>query len=295
MTDRYERADFLHNITGFIQINMNEQIAVTEALLKSQKQGLPAALVTIIETYGSIPRHRGSKMIVYPDGSIVGTIGGGQMESRVIQDAQECIQSGEHKIVEYSLTDIQAGDPGICGGTARFFIEPTAKVVTLLVIGGGHVGKALCELGKWAGFRVILSDDRPEFCNEDYVPGLNAYLTVPPDEITQHIDINRNTCIAAVTRGLPVDKNLIPALLESDAAYIGLIGSRRRWAMTVKELEQQGLTREQLARIHAPIGLELNAETPQEIAISILAEIIMEIRGGDGKPMQWIEDTKNTG
>ena len=102
---------------------------------------------------------------------------------------------------------------------------------TLLVIGGGHTGKALCELGKWIGFRVVLSDDRDEFCNPEYIPGLNGYLPVPPGEITQNIEINARTYVAAVTRGLPVDKNLLPALLKTDAAYIGLIGSRRRWAL----------------------------------------------------------------
>jgi xanthine dehydrogenase accessory factor len=137
---------------------------------------------------------------------------------------------------------------------------------------------------------VILSDDRPEFCNEEYLPGMDGYLVVPPGEIPNHLEINHHTYIAAVTRGLPIDKNLMPALLKTEAAYIGLIGSKRRWALTIKELEQAGYTREQLARVHAPIGLELNAETPQEIAVSILAEIIMIYRGGDGRPMKWIGD-----
>jgi len=269
---------------------MNEQIAVTEALLQAQQSGRMAALVTIIQTQGSFPRHTRSKMLVYPDGKIVGTVGGGQMESKVIVDAQAAMHSGQTAIVEYSLNDISAGDPGVCGGTARFFIEPLTQSPTLLVIGGGHVGRALCEVGKWAGFRVVLSDDRPEYCNEAYAPGLQGYLNVPPAELPQHIEINTNTFVAAVTRGLPIDKNLIPALLQTEAAYIGVIGSRRRWALTVKELESQGYTRQQLARVHAPLGLELNAETPNEIAISILAEIIMIFRGGDGKPMKWMGD-----
>lgn len=268
---------------------MSEQIQVTETLLRIQKEGLQAALATIINIQGSVPRHVGSKMIIWPDGSIVGTVGGGQMESRVIQDGIHAIQTGSPAIVEYTLNDIGAGDPGICGGTLQLFIEPLITAPTLLVIGGGHVGKALAEVAKWAGFRVILSDDRPEFCNEQVVPGLNGYLNVPPSEVANHMTIHANTYIAAVTRGLPVDEKLIPALLETDAAYIGLIGSRRRWALTVKTLEEKGISREKLSRIHAPLGLELNAETPQEIAISILAEIIMTHRGGDGKPMKWMD------
>jgi xanthine dehydrogenase accessory factor len=152
------------------------------------------------------------------------------------------------------------------------------------------VGKALCELGKWLGFRVALSDDRPEFCNADYAPNLDAYLPVPPADLPAHFDITSRTYIAAVTRGLPVDKQLLPALLQTPAAYIGLIGSRRRWALTIKALEESGLSRQDLQRIYAPLGLELNAETPQEIAVSIMAEILMLYRGGDGRPMRWFSD-----
>lgn len=267
---------------------MSEQSVIAETLLRIHQEGLNAVLATIIEINGSVPRHVGSKMIVWPDGSIVGTIGGGQLESKVIQDAQQAIRDGNARIVEYHLVDIQAGDPGVCGGTVRLFLEPLLSAPTLLVIGAGHVGKALAELGKWTGFRVIISDDRPEFCNDNYLPGMQGYFPIPPAEIPNQITIDHRTYIAAVTRGLPVDEKLIPALLTTAAAYIGLIGSRRRWTLTIKALEDQGYTREQLSRIHAPIGLELKAETPQEIAISIMAEIIMLMRGGDGKSMQWI-------
>lgn len=269
---------------------MNEGLLIAQTLLKIHQEGLAAALVTIIETHGSMPRHVGSKMIVWPDGRIVGTVGGGQMESRIIADAQAAIQSGKSAVVEFSLNDIGAGDPGVCGGTGRFFIEPLAPLTSLLVIGGGHVGKSLCELGKWAGFRVILSDDRPEFCTPEYVPNLDGYIVCTPAELPTQLAIGPHTYIAAVTRGLPVDKALIPALLETQAAYIGLIGSRRRWALTIQELEENGLSKAQIARIHAPLGLELNAETPQEIAVSILAEIIMLMRGGDGHPMRWLPE-----
>lgn len=228
-------------------------------------------------------------MLVRADGSIVGTIGGGAMESLVITEAVAAIQDGKTRIPSYTLNDIKAGDPGICGGTVQVFIEPIGFPPTILVIGGGHVGKALAELGKWADYRVILSDDREEFCNPNYVAGLDGYLVCKPGEIPQQMTITSQTYIAAVTRGLPVDINLIPALLATDAAYIGLIGSRRRWALTVKALkEEHGLSEAELSRIHAPIGLELQAETPQEIAVSILAEIIMFRRGGTGQPMRWI-------
>ena len=259
--------------------------AVYEALVQLHADGIPAALATVVDTQGSIPRHAGSKMVVYADGSIVGTIGGGAMESEVIQEALAALQDGRVRTRVYTLNSLDAGDPGICGGSATIFIEPQGIAPTLLVIGGGHVGKALAELGKWAGLRVVLSDDRAEYCHEGYVPGLDTYVVCPPHEIQDHVEINAQTYIAAVTRGLPVDEKLFPVLLATDAPYIGLIGSRRRWAMTVKALKAQGLNDEQLGRVRSPIGLELEAETPKEIAVSILAEIIMLRRGGTGQPM----------
>lgn len=268
---------------------MEDTREVYEAILVAQTSGEPAALATIIAVQGSVPRHEGSKLMIRPDGSFVGTVGGGKLEATVIAEAQQVISSGKTRMLSYTLNDISEGDPGVCGGTVQVFIEPVAVPPTLLVIGGGHVGKALAELGKWTGFRVILSDDREAFCNPDYLPGMDGYIVCKPAEIGDHIDIHANTYVAAVTRGLPVDIHLIPALLETSAPYIGLIGSRRRWALTIKALrEDKQIQAEALARVHAPIGLELRAETPKEIAISIMAEIIMIRRGGSGQPMQWM-------
>ena len=272
---------------------MDDVKAVYEALLEAQSRGEPVALATVVKVEGSMPRHEGSKLLVRVDGSIVGTVGGGAMEARVIQEALDALNDGERRLRSYTLNSLEDGDPGVCGGTAQIFIEALSIRPTLLVIGGGHVGRALADLGKWAGYRVVLSDDREAFCNPDYAPGLDGYVICKPGEITQHVQINPQTSVAAVTRGMPVDLTLIPALLQSDAAYIGLIGSRRRWALTTKALrEQYGLTDAQLARVHAPIGLELNAETPREIAISILAEIVMVRRGGTGEPMRWMGQTE---
>jgi xanthine dehydrogenase accessory factor len=266
---------------------MNQDQAVFEALLRLQETGEAGALATVVSVSGSVPRHAGSKMLVRADGSIVGTVGGGAMEQLVIAEALAAIADGQTRLPEYSLNNLADGDPGICGGTAQVFVEPVGLMWTLLIVGGGHVGRALAELGKWAGYRVLLSDDREAFCNADYAPGLDGYIVCPPGELTAHVSVGARTCIAAVTRGLPVDMALIPALLATDAPYIGLIGSRRRWALTVKALqEERGLDAAQLARVRAPIGLEIEAETPQEIAISILAEITMIRRGGDGQPMR---------
>jgi xanthine dehydrogenase accessory factor len=267
---------------------MDDVKAVYEALLDAQTRGEAVALATVISVRGSMPRHPGSKMLVRADGTIVGTVGGGAMEQCVIQEALAALQDGQTRTPSYTLNSLDAGDPGICGGTAHFFIEPVITSPTLLVIGGGHVGKAVAELGKWMSWRVILSDDRPEYCNPDYLAGMDGYVVCKPSDVIAQVPITRQTYVAAVTRGLPVDLQLIPALLATEAAYIGLIGSRRRWALTVKALRDTGLTTEQLRRVRAPIGLELEAETPKEIALSIFAEIIMLRRGGTGQPMQWL-------
>jgi xanthine dehydrogenase accessory factor len=267
----------------------DERLAVFEALLDAQRRGEPVALATIISVDGSVPRHTGSKMLVRADGSIVGTVGGGTLESMVIQEALAALQDGKLRQPSYTLNDLAAGDPGICGGTVQLLIEPVGIAPTVLVVGVGHVGKALAELAKWMGYRVIVSDDREEFCNPEYLPGMADYIVCAPDDISARVDIAAQTYVAALTRGLPVDVRLIPALLTTDAPYIGLIGSRRRWALTVRALrDEEGLSDEDLARVHAPIGLELQAETPQEIAVSIMAEITMLRRGGTGQHMQWI-------
>jgi xanthine dehydrogenase accessory factor len=266
---------------------MDEQ-NILEALYQAQQAGSAVALATVIRTQGSMPRHAGSKMLIYSDGKIMGTVGGGAMEGRVIQDGLAALADGQPRMVSYTLNDLRDGDPGVCGGSADIFVEPYGVLPTLVVIGCGHVGKALAELGKWLGFRVLVSDDRAELCSPEHIPNMHGYIVAPPAEVAARIPLTSQTYVAAVTRGLPVDEQLFPALLSAPVPYIGLIGSRRRWALTVKALEARGISREQLARVRAPIGLELNAETPQEIALSILAEIVMLRRGGDGKPMQWI-------
>jgi xanthine dehydrogenase accessory factor len=262
--------------------------AVFEAVVTAQREGRSAALATVVQTQGSVPRQAGSKMLVWPDASIVGTVGGGEVEALVIREAQAAMHDGLTRMVSYNLNDLASGDPGICGGTVNVFVEPLLPPPTVLVIGCGHVGKAVAELAKWMELRVVVADDRPGYATAEQIPGMDGYLEVSPAGLVEQAHVTARTCIAALTRGLAVDKDLIPALLATDAPYIGLIGSRRRWALTVDALVEQGVSRDDLARIHAPIGLELGAETPKEIAVSILAEIVMALRGGSGKPMQWM-------
>jgi xanthine dehydrogenase accessory factor len=214
-------------------------------------------------------------MLVYPDGSIIGTVGGGELENRVIAAARQALVDGKPVLLEYQMTDPRRGDPGICGGQVEVFVEPLLPKPTLVVIGSGHVGKAVASLAHWLDFRVVVNDDRPEFCTPEAVPDADEYLPTPMEELPQRMEITPWTYLVLTTRGANVDVQGLPALLDTPAAYIGVIGSRRRWAETCKQVTAAGVPAEKLARVRSPIGLELNAETPEEIAVSILAEIIM--------------------
>lgn len=260
--------------------------SIYQKLAELERAGESGAVCTIIRERGSVPRHVGSKMLVDATGQTKGSIGGGEMEQRVIHQALEALHEGKPRLVAYTLSNPAQGDPGVCGGEVEIYIEPLPQQPKLLVIGGGHVGKALVHLGQWLGFRVTLSDDRVEFCNPQATPGADEYLLGSMVELPHKFSFTPNTYIVLPTRGVPLDVSGLPHLLEQPHAYVGVIGSRRRWLTAVKQMEAHGLSREALARVHAPMGLELNAETPEEIAVSVLAEIIMLRRAGTGVPMQ---------
>ena len=254
-------------------------------LMAAQEAGEPVVLATIIRASGSVPRGSGSKMLVYGDGRISGTIGGGEMEARVVQEAQACLNDGQTKIVPYSLVEPERGDPGLCGGEVEVYLEPYAAPATVLVIGCGHVGKAVASLAYWLGYRVLLNDDRPELVSPENIPEADLYLPGNVDELLEQVKIHSNTHIAILTRNVALDRQILPRLADTPAPYIGVIGSRRRWQETKKLLLADGLREADLQRFHSPIGLELNAESPEEIAVSIMAEIIMMRRGGTGERM----------
>jgi len=259
--------------------------SIYQALSELEKNNTSAALCTVVKSEGSTPRHVGSKMLVYPDGKFIGTVGGGELESRVIQAALDSLTLGSAQNLSYTMADPSRGDPGVCGGTVEVFVEPILPPAMVVVIGAGHVGKAVVHLAKWLGFLVAVSDDRTEFCNPEAVPGADAYYPVSMGELPEHLQINNRTYIVITSRGAGVDVEGLPGLLESQPAYIGVIGSKRRWLTTVKGLKEKGVSEEKIASVHSPMGLELNAETPEEIAVSILAEVLMMRDRGTGKQM----------
>ena len=266
---------------------MNQEVfaAVTDAL----DRGEPAALVTIVSTKGSTPQRVGAKMLVFADGRMVGTIGGGCYENDAFWKAREAITSRKPQLVHYELSDDFAQETGlICGGQMDVYIEPLEPSSELYIIGAGHVAFHLARTSHEAGFRVHVVDDREKFANverfptaaeiivED-IPSWIARGTIPPHGYT-----------VIVTRGHTNDLEALRALAPREMRYLGLIGSRAKVARIYDALTEDRMPAETLARVHAPIGLDIGAVTPQEIAVSILAELIAVKHGKtDTGSLRW--------
>ena len=246
-----------------------------QELLAAQNAGEPVVLATVVKARGSVPRHAGTKMLIYENGRTSGTVGGGEMEARVIQEAAHALKDGLPRTVPYSLVSPEQGDPGVCGGEMELYLEPYLPPVTLLVVGCGHVGRALAHLGHWLGYRVVVTDDREALVTPQLIPHADVYLPGSIEQAITASPITSNTFITVVTRNVLVDRLILPVLLASPAPYIGVMGSRRRWNETKQLLLADGISEDALQRIHSPLGLELNAETPEEIALSVLSEITM--------------------
>jgi xanthine dehydrogenase accessory factor len=243
-----------------------------------------AAYCVIVSARGSTPRNAGTKMLVYPDGTISGTVGGGELEQRVIDAALTTLKDGQPQMISYSMTDPERGDPGVCGGQLEVYVEPILPQASVIVIGAGHVGREVAALAKWLGYAVVISDDRAELLTDDLAEhGQTHHGSII--DLTKDITIHSQSYIVMTTRNVDVDVAGLPSLFESEAAFIGVIGSRRRWETTKAQLRELRVSEEKIASVVSPVGLELEAETPREIALSILAQITMLRHGGHGSIM----------
>ncbi len=247
---------------------------VSQALLDALQNNKPAALATVVKTRGATPRDAGAKMLVYPDGAIVGSVGGGEMELRVIAEARAALADGKPRYLDLATHPEQRGDPSTCGGAMEIFVEPLLTTPTLVIVGAGHIGAAVAQLARTLGFRVVVLDDRAEFVTPENFPHADEHIAGDLVAKIRKVEITPHTYIIFVTRNHALDVDLLGAVVEKPAAYIGMLGSQRRAATVIDTLKKQGISEAALARVHAPIGLPIHAETPQEIAVSILAEII---------------------
>jgi xanthine dehydrogenase accessory factor len=244
-------------------------------------RGETVALVTVVRAQGSTPQRAGAKMLVWADGRTIGTIGGGCYENDAFWKAREAISSGKPSILHYELNDDFAQENGlICGGRMDVHIDPLTPSPRLFIVGAGHVGFHLAHAAADVGFRIHVVDDREKFANADRFP--RAEIVVEPiPEWLHRVDLPASAYVVVVTRGHQHDLEAMRALAARDLKYLGLIGSRAKVARIYDALREEGMPTECLQRVHAPIGLEIGAVTPAEIAISILAELIAVTRGVD--------------
>ncbi|MBW2262872.1 MAG: XdhC family protein [Deltaproteobacteria bacterium] len=247
------------------------------ALLKRHPR---IVLATVVSTGGSAPREAGARMAVLPDGSIIGTVGGGTLEKRVIEDALEVLREDRPRLARYELTDEQSGGIGAeCGGRSEVFLEPVGSAPHLLILGAGHVGLALARLGRDAGYRITVVDDRPEFAEQAELTHVEVVRAATNDPSLRDL-VTEQTAVAVLTRSHLLDRESLRNLLGTDAFYIGMIGSRTKVAKEMALLREEGFEEGVLEGVHAPIGLDIGAETPVEIAVAILAEIVAVRRQG---------------
>ncbi len=240
------------------------------------ERGETFAVATIVRTEGSTPRSSGAKMIVFGDGSTFGSMGGDRAEAGVVAEALEALKEGKPRVVSMSLEEEENGGVGMrCGGEIDVSIEIVQPTPKLVVIGSGPVGAQVARLGQEMGFSVIAVDP---FAKEgDFSNGVKV-VSEPVERGISRVDITPQTFIVIATRH-KYDEPALKAVLDSPAVYIGMVGSRNRVDAIFKQLSNEGVSREKLQRVNAPVGLDIGAETPEEIAVSIIAEIIKERRG----------------
>jgi len=252
---------------------------IVRELAAAVAAGLPVVVATVIETDRSVPRRPGSSMLIFGDGRQSGSIGGGEMEARVVEEANAAFAGRRPRTLDFELVDPASGDPGVCGGTVTIYLEPHVATETVYVFGCGHVGRAVIDLAHWLGYRVVAVDDRSELANVENLPNADAVIAGSIHDAIATEPITEETWVVVVTRNAKLDLEIVPVVLQTPARAIGVMGSRRRWKITRNQLREQGVDAAALDQVMSPIGVEIHAETPEEIAVSVMAEITQHRRG----------------
>ncbi len=249
-----------------------------EEIVRLRKDGRRGAVATIVNVRGSIPSFKTAKMLVRDDGSIVGTIGGGCVEAEVWQAAREVMESERPRTLTFDLNQDPRYDTGlVCGGTLEIFVEPILPPSELYIFGAGHVAASLHKVARIAGFDITVVDDREAYASRERFP--EAQVIVEDfDKAASQLAPSESSYIVIVTRGHRDDMRMLRWAVQTPARYIGMIGSKRKTITIFKELQQEGLAAQLFDRVHAPIGLDIGAITPEEIAVSITAELIAKRR-----------------
>ncbi len=248
---------------------------VYDELVRLRRAGQKCALATIVQVRGSIPSYESAKLLVREDGSMTGTIGGGCVEAEVWNAAREVIETGKPRHLSFSLGQDAAYDNGlICGGQLDVFVEPIVPQPRAFIFGAGHISKSLSKVATLAGFATVIVDDRESFANRDRFPEADEIRAGEYEQIFPDLDVNGTGYIVIVTRGHRDDMRVLRWAVGTPARYIAMIGSKRKVISVVKELEKEGIPRQAFERIFAPMGFEIGAVSPEEIAVSVVAEMI---------------------
>lgn len=248
---------------------------IYEQIVELRRQGRRGAVATIVNVRGSVPSFKTAKMLVRDDGSIVGTIGGGCVEADVWQAAREVMESEKPRTLKFDLNQDPKYDTGlVCGGTLEVFVEPVLPPAILYIFGAGHVALNVCRTAANAGFDVIITDDRSSYATKERFPAASEVHALDFDEATTKFDPSEASYIVIVTRGHRDDMRLLRWAVQTRARYVGMIGSKRKVIAIFKALKEEGLPEHLFDRVHAPIGLDIGAVTPEEIGVAITGELI---------------------
>jgi xanthine dehydrogenase accessory factor len=244
-------------------------------IVRLRRAGQKCALATIVEVNGSIPSYESAKLLVREDGSMMGTVGGGCVEAEVWEAAREVIETEQPKHLTFSLGQDAAYDNGlICGGQLNIFVEPITPQPAAFIFGAGHVSKSLSKVATLAGFATVVVDDRETFANRERFPEAEQVVAGEYEAVFPTLEVNHSSYLIIVTRGHRDDMRVLKWALTTPARYIAMIGSKRKTLGVMKELMKEGIAREAFDRLHAPMGLDVGAITPEEIAVSVVAEMI---------------------
>lgn len=248
---------------------------VLEEAVRLRRAGQRCALATIIQVNGSIPSYECARMLIREDGSLAGTIGGGCVEAEVWTAAREAMETGRARRMQFSLGEDAAYDNGlICGGQLEVFVEPLHPEPEAILFGAGHISRSLCQVAHLAGFRTVIVDNRESFANRERFPLASEIFAEEYEEVYGKLTVHTSTYLVIVTRGHRDDMRVLKWAVHTPARYIAMIGSQRKVLSVFRELEKEGTAPELFERVHAPMGLDIGALTPEEIAISVGAEMI---------------------
>jgi xanthine dehydrogenase accessory factor len=259
-------------------------VIIYSHIVKAQQQKRDFAVVTIVKAQGSTPRGEDAKMLVYSNGERLGTIGGGELEASAVCDARTAIANNRSALVEYRLDDRDEEGLGMkCGGDVQVFIEVHRSRPRLIIAGAGHVGKALCDAACLLDFEIVVIDDRVEWANRERFTGAAEVLACESiSKMLKDMELTEESFVVIATRGHMHDKEALAAVLGKKVKYIGMIGSYQKVKQIFTQLREEGFKKEELERVYSPVGLDIGGEKPEEIAISILAEMqkVRYSRGG---------------